>query len=58
MSSGGRWARSSSGSQGENSSRVFTSLEEEGKELAFMKLLLGITGGLPAVAWGPGDRQK
>lgn len=46
------------GSQGENSRRVFTSLEEEGKELAFMKLLLGITGGLPAVAWGPGDRQK
>ena len=53
VSSGGRWARSSSGSQAENSSRVFTSLEEEGKELAFMKFLLGITGGLPAVAWGP-----
>ena len=58
VSSGGRWARSSSGSQGENFSRVFTSLEEEGKELAFMKFLLRITGGLPGVAWVPGDRLK
>ena len=29
-----------------------------GKELAFMKFLLRITGGLPGVAWVPGDRQK
>lgn len=29
-----------------------------GKELAFMKFLLRLTGGLPGVAWVPGDRQK